>query len=71
MPKSNRNTQCEQHTSETVLPEEETHFKQVSDSEQEVFVRPHQDPTSMYIPYIEGPKINWTVDDSLYNRFIK
>ena len=36
-----------------------------------MFVRPQQAPTSMYVPYIEGPKMNWTVDVSLYNRFIK
>ena len=24
-----------------------------------------------YMPYIEGPKMNWSVDDNLYNRFIK
>ena len=25
----------------------------------------------VYMPYIEGPKVNWSVDDGLYNRFIK
>ena len=70
MHKSSNNIQCEQHTSETVLPEEETSYEQETDSEQ-VFVRPQQAPTGMYVPYIEGPKMNWTVDDSLYNRFIK
>ena len=24
-----------------------------------------------YMPYIEGPKMKWSVDDGLYNRFIK
>ena len=24
-----------------------------------------------YMPYIEGPKMDWCVDDGLYNRFIK
>ena len=24
-----------------------------------------------YMPYIEGPKMNWNGDDGLYNRFIK
>ena len=71
MPKSSKNNQCKQHTSETVFTKEETSYKQETDSEQEVFVRPQQAPTSMYVPYIEGPKMNWTVDDSLYNRFIK
>ena len=25
----------------------------------------------MYMPYIEGPKMDWTVNDSLYYRFLK
>ena len=25
----------------------------------------------MYMPYIEGPKMEWTVNDSLYYRFLK
>ena len=25
---------------------------------------------SMFMPYSEGPKIDWTVNDSLYHRFI-
>ena len=25
----------------------------------------------MFMPYIEGPKMNWTVDDGLYHRFLK
>ena len=24
-----------------------------------------------YTPYIDGPQMNWSVDDGLYNRFIK
>ena len=31
---------------------------------------PHNIPT-MFMPYIEGPKMNWTVDDGLYHRFLK
>ena len=26
---------------------------------------------SMSMPYIEGPKMDWTVNDSLYHRFLK
>ena len=33
-------------------------------------VPPHQGH-AMYMPYIEGPKMNWTVDDGLYHRFLK
>ena len=30
----------------------------------------HSTPT-MFMPYIKGPKMNWTVDDGLYHRFFK
>ena len=33
-------------------------------------VPPNNIPT-MFMPYIEGPKMNWTVDDGLYHRFLK
>ena len=33
-------------------------------------VPPNQVPT-MFMPYIEGPKMNWTVDDGFYHRFLK
>ena len=26
---------------------------------------------TMFMPYIEGPKMNWTMDDGLYHRFLK
>ena len=45
---------------------------QKSNRDHEVNIQlPLQAPTSMYEPYIEGPKINCSVDDGLYNRFIK
>ena len=25
----------------------------------------------MFMPYMEGPKMDWTVNDSLYHRFLK
>ena len=25
----------------------------------------------MFMPYIEGPKMDWTVNDSLYHHFLK
>ena len=53
-------------------PQASTSCVQESDIEQEVFIKsPLQVPTSKYVPYIEGPKMNWTVDDGLYNRFVK
>ena len=71
MPKANKKAQCEPHKSYTVPPEEETNFEQGSESEQEVFTRQHQTPTTTHVPYIEGLKMNWTVDDGLYNQFLK
>ena len=26
---------------------------------------------AMFMPYIEGPKMDWTVNDGLYHRFLK
>ena len=36
-----------------------------STSQQQPCVQP------MFMPYIEGPKMNWAVNDSLYHRFLK
>ena len=32
---------------------------------------PPQFPPTMYMPYIEGPCMDWTVNDGLYHRFLK
>ena len=31
----------------------------------------HHKVPAMFMPYIEGPKMNWTMDDGLYHRFLK
>ena len=67
---------CEQHNLEHILPEEtgdqeETSSDQQQDVEQEVTLHPPQAFPSMFMPYIEGPKINWTVNDNLCKRFLK
>ena len=45
------------------------------ESDLEVIVNPHrpllQVVPSMFMPYIEGPKMDWTVNDGLYHRFLK
>ena len=63
-------------TSETEF-QEDSSISQESGSEEEVVLQ-FQPSTSqtqttqqVYMPYIEGPKLNWTVDDGLYNRFLK
>ena len=39
----------------------------------EVFLQPSQaqNVPNMLMPYIEGPELDWTVNDSLYHRFFK
>ena len=36
-----------------------------SRSQPQSFVQP------MFMPYIKGPKMDWTMNDSLYHRFLK
>ena len=74
MPKASKSTQCEQ-----VLPEE-LNDQEVTSSDQEVLFNPQPSTSnkaqvmlsmSMYMPYIEGPTMDWTMNDGLYNRFLK
>ena len=64
-----------EHTNES--RQDETSLHEESEPEQEVFT-PNPQPnmhqpvySSMYMPYIEGPKMDWTVNDALYHRFLK
>ena len=34
-------------------------------------VLPPHPVLSMFMPYIEGPKMDWTVNDGLFHRFLK
>ena len=65
---------------EMPLPEKSTPSSQeeLSSSDQEpdpevTFPHPKQPQPvpSMLMPYIEGPKMDWTVNDGLYHRFLK
>ena len=55
----------------------ETSTHEESEPEQEVTINhPHPNATqpvhtNMYMSYIEGMKMDWTVNDALYNRFLK
>ena len=33
--------------------------------------RAQQTIPTMFMPYIEGPKMDWTINDALYHRFLK
>ena len=56
---------------------DETITHQESEPEQEVSINhPHHNApqpvyTNIYMLYIEGPKIDWMVNDVLYHRFLK
>ena len=54
------------------------------EADPEVSFHPHQAPqpstsqvrqppsaAGMYMPYTEGPQMDWTVNDGLYHRFLK
>ena len=77
MPKATQKTQCAQCTVDPV-PSEEFSEQEETSSDQEVFFNPQpstskktQEMSNMYMPYIEGPSMDWTVNDNLYNRFLK
>ena len=54
----------------------ETSEEESTSSDQEVFFKPQpsastQEMLNMYMPYIERPQMDWTVNHGLYNRFLK
>ena len=79
MPKAFKSTQHEHHI-EQFLPEESD--QEETNSDQEVFCNPQPSMSNkakaqempsmnMYMPYIEGPTMDWTVNYGLYNTFLK
>ena len=67
-------------SNQTPPPEETTPSSQdeLSSLDQEpdpeITFQPQRQPQpvpSMFMPYIEGPKMDWTVNDGLYHRFLK
>ena len=79
MSKATKSAQYEQCIIENVvLPEETSDQEETSsDQEQEIILQPQTHPSqaqafpSMFMPFIEGPKMDWTVNDGLYNRYLK
>ena len=59
------------------MPEDSITHEESSRSDQEqdleVFLQPSQAQIvpNMFMPYIKGPKMDWTVNDGLYHRFLK
>ena len=80
MPRSTKSPQHEECQIDNNLVQEDSSAPEESSSsdhepDQEVFLQPSQAQPqlipNMFIPYIEVPKMDWTVNDDLYHRFLK
>ena len=78
MPKATKSSA--QGATQMPPPEEPTPSSQenLSSSDQEpdpeVIFQPYRQPQpvpSMFMPYIEGPQMDWTANDGLHHRFLK
>ena len=76
MPRTTKTTKSSSSAMEKVQEESSTH-EESSSSDQEQHPEAFSQPTqaqvvpNMLILYIEGPKMDWTVNDGLYHRFLK
>ena len=76
MPKTAKPAKASMSAVEKIQDECSTHEESSSsDQEQdpEVFIQPPKTQLlpNMFMPYIEGPKMDWTVNDGLNHRFLK
>ena len=82
MPKASKKSAQQEVQEAQASTQQETHEssqEELSSSEQEsdtevTFHPPRSQPQvvpSMFMPYIEGSDIDWTVNDGLYHRFLK
>ena len=79
MPKASKSSSQEEAQASSQQEANETSQEELPSSDQETdsevtFNPPRQQPQvvpSMFMPYIEGPKMDWTVNDGLYHRFLK
>ena len=82
MPNATKKSNRVENTSENENEyQADSHLSNESSSdEQEVFFNPQPSTSNkvkevpsmnMYMPYIEGPSMDWTVNDNLYNKFLK
>ena len=76
MPRATKPVKASTSTAEKIQ-DESSAYEGTSSSDQEqdpkVFIQPSQTQLlpNIFMPYIEGPKMDWTVNDSLYHRFLK
>ena len=79
MPKSAKKSNCEDNTSKNELQADSNLSNESSSDDEVVLQSPQFKPLisqtqamqQMHIPYIERPKMDWTMNDSLYHRFLK
>ena len=76
MPRTNKPAKASTSATEKIQDKSSTHEESSSsDQEQdlEVFVQLSKELLlpNMFMPYIEGPKMDWTVNDGLYYSFLK
>ena len=81
MPKCKNSTKAQPSTLQEEEAERPSHPEESASSDQESetevsfhIIHPQAPPQffpTMYMPYIEGPCIDWTVNDGLYHRFLK
>ena len=76
MPSTTKPAKASTSTAEKFQDESSTHEESSSsDQEQdpELFIQPSKAQLlpNMFMPYIEGPKMDWTVNNGLYHRFLK
>ena len=76
MPKAMKKSSWEQSPPPSEEHESIDDQAEISDQDQDPDVSFHPavplpSVPTMFMPYIEGPKMNWTVDDGLYHRFLK
>ena len=78
MPKAAKKSSSEQSNPSSEVSESADTQAESSNSNRELDPEVSFHPTvpspsasTMFMPYIEGPKMNWTMDDGLYHRFLK
>ena len=75
MPKATKKSLWEQSPPPSEEHESIDDKAEISDPDQDLDVSfhpavPSPSVPTMFMSYIEGPKMNWTVDDRLYHRFL-
>ena len=80
MPKATKKSNLVETTSDNEYQADSNLSNESSSADQEVFLNPQPSTSNkdkevqsmnMHMPYIEGPSMDWTVNDNLYNRFLK